>query len=154
MTLRGALLSFRIQRFESTVVVMATLLSVGVSAIVMTLFYGGGYATCFGREEPVLSSLCQSAAAEWLHKIARVSLALVPIFPIIGGFLVGGPIVAKELETGTARLAWSLGPSRLRWFAGRFGRQLEQTAKGHDPVFSPWHALAALPEAEFGAKAA
>ena len=119
MTLRGALLSFRIQRFESTVVVMATLLSVGVSTVVMTLFYGGGYATCFGREEPVLTSLCQSTAAEWLHKIARVSLALVPIFPIIGGFLVGGPIVAKELETGTARLAWSLGPSRMRWFAQR-----------------------------------
>ena len=149
MTLRGALLSFRIQRFESTVVVMATLLSVGVSAVVMTLFYGGGYATCFGREEPVLTSLCQSAAAEWLHKIARVSLALVPIFPIIGGFLVGGPIVAKELETGTARLAWSLGPSRMRWFAQR---DTMRQARWLPPSLAPtvihrgrWTALARPP---------
>jgi hypothetical protein len=119
MTLRGALLSFRIQRFESTVVVMAALLSVGVSAIVITLFYGGGYAVCFGGDEPVFSSLCQSSAAEWLNRVGRVSLALVPIFPIIGGLLAGGPIVARELETGTARLAWSMGPSRMRWFAQR-----------------------------------
>ncbi len=119
MTLRGALLSFRIQRFESTVIVMAALLSVGVSAIVVTLFYGGGYAVCYGGDQPVFSSLCQSSAAEWLSRLGRVSLALVPIFPIIGGLLAGGPIVARELETGTARLAWSMGPSRMRWFAQR-----------------------------------
>src|SRR5438034_1267984 len=119
MSLRGALLSFRIHRFESTVVVFAALLSVAVSAVVITLFYGGGYASCFGNDQPVLSSLCQSTPAEWLPRIARLSLALVPIFPVIGGLLAGGPIVARELETGTARLAWSLGPSRLRWFAQR-----------------------------------
>ena len=119
MSLRGALLSFRIQRFESTVVVFAALLSVAVSAVVITLFYGGGYASCFGNDQPVLSSLCQSTPAEWLPRIGRLSLALVPIFPVIGGLLAGGPIVARELETGTARLAWSLGPSRLRWFAQR-----------------------------------
>jgi hypothetical protein len=119
MTLRGALLSFRIQRFESTVVVMAALLSVAVSAIVITLFYGGGYQVCYGSDQPVFSSLCQSSAAEWLNRLGRVSLALVPIFPIVGGLLAGGPIVARELETGTARLAWSMGPSRMRWFAQR-----------------------------------
>jgi hypothetical protein len=43
----------------------------------------------------------------------------VPIFPIVAGLLAGGPIVARELETGTARLAWSLGPSRMRWFVQR-----------------------------------
>ena len=118
MTIRGALLSFRIQRFESTVVVLGALVSVAVSAIAIALFNAGGYAVC-NAGEPVLSNLCQSSAAEWLNRIGRVSLALVPIFPIIGGLLAGGPIVARELETGTARLAWSLGPSRLRWFAQR-----------------------------------
>ncbi len=38
-----------------------------------------------------------------------------------------------------------LNPAMLvRWQA-----YLSRTRKGHDPVFSPWHALAALPEAEF-----
>ena len=29
------------------------------------------------------------------------------------------PIVARELERGTARLAWSLAPSRMRWYLAR-----------------------------------
>ena len=72
-------------------------------------------------DEPVLvRSLCQIERG----RVAAAGspacpLALVPIFPVVGGLLVGGPIVARELETGTARLAWSLGPSRLRWFAQR-----------------------------------
>ena len=119
MTLRGALLSFRMQRFESTVIVGAALLSVVVSVVVISLFNAGGYATCYGSDQPVFTSLCQSPVATWLNRIGRVSLALVPIFPFIGGILAGGPIVARELETGTARLAWSLGPSRLRWFVQR-----------------------------------
>ena len=118
MSLRSALLSFRIQRFESTVVVGAALVSVTVSAAVIAIFNAGGYATCYAGE-PVFSSLCQSSAAEWLNRIGRVSLSLVPLFPIVGGLLMGGPVVARELESGTARLAWSLGPSRLRWFAQR-----------------------------------
>ena len=35
----------------------------------------------------------------------------------------------------------------LRWQS-----YLSRTRKGHDPVFAPWHALAALPEAEFAAR--
>ena len=37
---------------------------------------------------------------------------------VIGAFL-GVPIVARELERGTTRLAWSLAPSRWRWLAMR-----------------------------------
>jgi hypothetical protein len=33
--------------------------------------------------------------------------------------MVGGPLVARELERGTSRLAWSLAPSRVRWFVAR-----------------------------------
>ena len=41
-----------------------------------------------------------------------------------------------------------LNPSMLvRWQA-----YLSRTRKGHDPVFAPWHALAALPEREFAAR--
>ena len=119
MTLRAAALSFRIQRFEAVIVVGATILSVLVSAIVIGIFNSGGYAQCFTGEGPVLTSLCQSPLAGWLYRIARLSAAIVPIFPVVAGLLAGGPIVARELETGTARLAWSLGPSRARWFLQR-----------------------------------
>lgn len=119
MSLRTALLTFRIQRFETTVVVGATILSVLVSAAVVGWFTAGGYGRCITDESLALTSLCQAGVGPWLFRIARLSFGIVPVFPVVAGLLVGGPIVARELETGTARLAWSLGPSRLRWFLHR-----------------------------------
>ena len=119
MSIRGALLSFRVQRFETTIVLVATLLSVVVSAVVVAVFNAGGYAKCQVDDPSIFGSTCMAGAYIWLNRIARVSLGLVPLFPVIAGLVAGGPIVAKELETGTARLAWSLSPSRLRWLAQR-----------------------------------
>jgi hypothetical protein len=119
MTLRSTLLTFRIQRFESTVVIGAAVASVVVSAIVIALYNASGYGRCFTDEALASTAFCQASIGTMLNRIARVSLSIVPVFPVIAGLLVGGPVVAKELETGTARLAWSLAPSRLQWFAQR-----------------------------------
>ena len=48
-------------------------------------------------------------------------LLLAPVVVVcyaIGVFL-GVPILARELERGTLRLAWSLAPSRWRWYTAR-----------------------------------
>jgi hypothetical protein len=119
MTLRSTLLTFRIQRFESTVVIGAAVLSVVVSAIVIALYNAGGYGRCMTDDALASTSFCQASIGVFLNRIARISLSIVPVFPVVAGLLVGGPIVAKELETGTARLAWSLAPSRLQWFGQR-----------------------------------
>ena len=83
MTLRGALLTFRIQRFETTVVVGAAILSVVVSAVVIALFNAGGYARCCGGRGAGSSSLCQATIGDWLNRIARMSAAIVPVFPVV-----------------------------------------------------------------------
>ena len=44
---------------------------------------------------------------------------LLLFVPFIAAVLLGVPIVARELERGTSRLAWSLAPSRRRWFLAR-----------------------------------
>jgi hypothetical protein len=119
MTLRVAALSFRIQRFEATLVIGAALLSVLVSTIVITWIGTAGYDRCLTDEAASLSGFCQASIAGWLFRIARASMTIVPVFPIVAGLLIGGPIVARELESGTARLAWSMSPSRLRWFLHR-----------------------------------
>ncbi len=119
MMLRGALLSFRIQRFETTLVILAAVLSVLVSAVVIWAFGAGNYARCLSDDPAAFGSACQTGVYPLLNRIARLSLSIVPVFPLVAGLLAGSPIVARELETGTARLAWSLGPSRLRWLAQR-----------------------------------
>ncbi len=44
---------------------------------------------------------------------------LLATLPFVVGGLLGAPLLARELETGTGRLAWSLSGSRLRWFIWR-----------------------------------
>jgi len=120
MTLRSAILTFRIHRFETTLVVGATILSVLVSAAVVSWMSSSGYTSCLTEDgSQTLSSLCQGSLGLWVSRIARLSVTIVPLFPFLAGLLLGGPLVARELEGGTARLAWSLGPSRLRWFGQR-----------------------------------
>jgi hypothetical protein len=119
MTLRSTILTFRITRFETTLIVGATILSMLVSALVVSWLTSSGFQTCLTNQDASFSSLCQGAFALWMDRIARVSMGIVPFFPFIAGLLIGVPLIARELEGGTARLAWSLGPSRLRWFAQR-----------------------------------
>ena len=37
--------------------------------------------------------------------------------PVFIGVFWGAPLVARELETGTFRLAWTQSVTRTRWFA-------------------------------------
>ena len=42
---------------------------------------------------------------------------LVIVFPALAGMFWGAPLVARELETGTFRLAWTQSVTRTRWLA-------------------------------------
>jgi hypothetical protein len=44
---------------------------------------------------------------------------IVGMVPFLAALLLGTPIVGRELERGTTRLAWALAPSRQRWFRQR-----------------------------------
>ena len=66
---------------------------------------------------PASAANCQDLAAtfnsSWnLMSIVSILLQLVPA--LIGAF-VGGPVLARELETGTFRYAWTQGFGRWRW---------------------------------------
>jgi ABC-type transport system involved in multi-copper enzyme maturation permease subunit len=51
--------------------------------------------------------------------IAGKVMAAMAVLPLLTGILVGVPLVGSEIETRTATIAWSLGPSRRRWLAVR-----------------------------------
>jgi hypothetical protein len=53
---------------------------------------------------------------------------LTIIVPAILGMLLGAPLVAHELQTGTVRFAWTQGVTRRRWLAVRAGWVLAGTA--------------------------
>jgi hypothetical protein len=72
------------------------------------------------------SGSCGDAAGTFLTRLAATStypvvyvLGIVFILaaPAITGIFWGAPLVARELETGTCRLAWNQSITRTRWLA-------------------------------------
>ncbi len=114
MTLRGALLSFRIQRFETTIVVGAAILSVAVSTLVIWLYNSPSFARCLVDDQSSFNSVCQTGIFPWLSKVARLSAGIVPIFPVVAGLASPGPSGrpgSAGSSSGRARsCSWS--PSR------------------------------------------
>lgn len=80
-------------------------------------------AACLGTlNESVRPSVCQQAYDSFFSAQATfagpLTTALVAV-PFAAAIFIGVPIVARELERGTSRLAWSLAPSRWRWYLAR-----------------------------------
>jgi hypothetical protein len=46
---------------------------------------------------------------------------IVAIVPALVGLFFGAPLIARELETGTFRLAWTQSVTRKRWLAAKLG---------------------------------
>jgi hypothetical protein len=44
---------------------------------------------------------------------------LLLLVPLLTGIVVGAPLVAREIEQGTAPLSWALSGSRRRWLVGK-----------------------------------
>jgi hypothetical protein len=66
-------------------------------------------AECIGTEEFLALN----------EDIAGKVMAAMFVLPLLTGLLVGAPLVASELESRTATIAWSLGGSRRRWLVAR-----------------------------------
>jgi hypothetical protein len=49
----------------------------------------------------------------------RIVSSLGDVLPFFVGIVMGAPLVARELEQGTAPLSWALAGARWKWLAGR-----------------------------------
>jgi hypothetical protein len=67
---------------------------------------------------PAGSGICRQAAYNFLNTYApRVGpvLGLLQVIPALIGAFAAAPVLARELETGTFRYAWTQGFGRARW---------------------------------------
>ncbi|MEO8570223.1 MAG: hypothetical protein ABI553_00860 [Chloroflexota bacterium] len=65
---------------------------------------------------------CEVLGQAWYdaqNGLSGLSVGLLLFLSFAAGLFLGVPIVAREVERGTSRLAWSLAPSRMRWFLAR-----------------------------------
>jgi hypothetical protein len=113
-------LAFRLHRFE--IVGFGVLIGLLAIAAVVTagMLDATGYGTrCWtGTQTPACEAMGRAFFGLMQAQVPMVQAILVAL-PFLLGAMVGAPLVARELERGTSRLAWSLTPSRLRWFVVR-----------------------------------
>lgn len=68
------------------------------------------------------SPVLTQATQRWINSFLYVtSILLTYALPALIGAFWGAPLVAREVENGTHRLAWTQGVSRTRWLAFRLG---------------------------------
>ena len=111
----------RMQRFELLAVSIATLVWSLVAAFLVWQMLGLTSANpeCFADfPDGSHCSIVLSEFAPW-EQSAQALLAIVVAAPFAIGLILGVPVVAAEIERGTAQIAWSLSRSRARWLAWR-----------------------------------
>lgn len=123
----GARSAVRIQRFEILVAVVVTAI-LAVSAVVVRLRLDGlGVSPeCWANFLVDGFSLDVGPCSEPLNQFGLINgeeagkvMAGMAIAPYLLGFVLGVPLVAREIEVGTAPTVWALVTSRSRWLAGR-----------------------------------
>ncbi len=93
------------------------LLAFSVFAVALAAYITSiGFATCENTSTTCIAINQQISAINGPLSLVRVSSLPVAV---LAGVFVGVPIVAAEIERGTAVLPWTLGRSRIRWFLAR-----------------------------------
>jgi hypothetical protein len=114
-------LTFRMHRFELIAIGIATVVLVGAAYYVAGLLDAVGYGPC-AEATDTISRQCE-ALAQVFYNIdqyqASPVLGFIAMLPYAAGLFLGAPLIAREIERGTTRLAWSISPSRFRWYLAR-----------------------------------
>ena len=117
-------LTLRLGRFEylafgSAIVV----LSIATIVVARSLDGARPAAECFTQQRiGTTTPGCDEAIRAFYEAQARapgILYGLLLLTSFAAGLFLGVPIIAREIERGTSRLAWSLAPSRMRWFLSR-----------------------------------
>lgn len=122
-----ARVGLRLQRFEVVAVVVAALV-VGISALIVRWRLGSVevpdacWDAWFGTGPGTVTTACDTLAGTFLginENEAGKVMAAMAILPLFAGVFLGVPVIAREVEAGTAPTIWALAASRVRWLAGR-----------------------------------
>lgn len=115
-------LAYRFHRFEflgfGVLILLATVGAVWVAGNLDATGYGA-HCPQFGTTNPPACEAMGRAFYDIENGQVGVVQALLVILPFLLGALIGASVIGREVERGTSRLAWSLAPSRTRWFVVR-----------------------------------
>ena len=90
---------------------------VGLYLLIMGVKIHSGYASVTSCH-PARSAACGLADQLFTndyYPTAQTMTGFLQVIPALVGVFVGGPVLAREWETGTFRFAWTQGCGRMRW---------------------------------------
>ena len=117
-------LALRLHRFEVAAFAIV-IIGLSVSAFIVA---GWLDATGYGRSclDPTgtgnLPPACAAIGEKFFdlqNRLAGPIAGMLVVLSFVAAALIGVAVVAREIERGTTRLAWSLAPSRRRWYLTR-----------------------------------
>lgn len=119
-------LTLKLHRIEVLAVLAGgTLLAIAAAVVALRLDAVGVPLACFAGDPSAISGApvsCERPLGlfqEIERREASRLFLVMGLFPIAAGVLLGAPVVAREIERGTAALPWTLGGSRRKWIARR-----------------------------------
>ncbi len=123
--IRLTLRQFRTQAWVAIAALAAIAITFAVTRPSLTRMYSAsGIAACQARND------CGSLAASFINQVRADSaypvlyamgIIVVYLVPAISGIFWGAPLITRELEDGTYRLAWTQSVTRTRWLAVKLG---------------------------------
>ena len=92
-------------------------LAAGITGPALAHLYDTTIGTCKANGGDCSTALSLFNAHDQVLKVIAQAVSLG--LPVVVGMFWGAPLVARELESGTFRLAWTQSRSRLKWFAAK-----------------------------------
>jgi hypothetical protein len=122
--IRLSMLQFRIQAVTAAAALAAfAVLLAATGPHLASTYAADGLDGCHA------SSSCANLANYFTGSLVRspyavlwlLSLGIILLMPAVIGLFWGAPLIARELETGTAAMAWNQSVTRTRWLAVKLG---------------------------------
>jgi hypothetical protein len=116
--IRSTWMQFRAQAVAAAGGLLIVAVVLAITGPHLVHLYDANVSTCAAHND------CSTATSSFLqndHALQVGLNVLAVVIPGIIGILWGAPLVARELETGTYRLAWTQSVTRTRWLAVKLG---------------------------------
>jgi hypothetical protein len=111
---------FRIQAMATGVVLAVLAIALGVTGWhVAHLYTVSGLPSCAARHDCAFraGNFANSLSGTIYQFVYYLGVGILYVAPAVIGVFWGAPLITRELEAGTFRLAWSQSVTRTRWLA-------------------------------------
>ena len=109
---------FRTQAVVATAALAALGVFLVITGIQLADYYSSsGLSACYGACSGATTNFLNSVANGVTDTAHNLNNGVMYVLPAIVGVFWGAPLIARELEAGTHRLAWNQSVTRRRWLA-------------------------------------